>query len=310
MEAILAIDGGATHTRCIAINQSGQVLAEVQGAASNHLQEHADNIRVSLSGLTEQILQSANLRTGDVACLSAGLAGVDYDGYGAEPMLALFQEFGFQRCLVYGDTVIAHTAAFGGGPGIVAIAGTGSSVLGVDASGRCAKVGGWGPVYGNEASAQWISHRALQAAARAYDGRGPSTMLLDAFLQTLRISNFRDSLSWIYGPRAEDIPSLCNVVSDCAVSGDPVAGSLFEDAATELVEGVMTAANRLHFEDFSIPISYQGGVVEHCPLLITSMKRKLAEAMPQAIVQAPRAKPVVGAYLLACHELGWKAVPQ
>ena len=163
-----------------------------------------------------------------------------------------------------------------------------------------------GTRYGNEASAQWISHRALQAAARAYDGRGPSTSLLDAFLQTLGISDFRDSLSWIYGPQPRDIPSLCRVVSDCAVSGDPVACSLFEDAAAELVEGMIAAASRLRFEDSPIPVSYQGGIAEHCPLLITSMRQKLAEAMPRANVQAPRAKPVMGAYLLACNELAWK----
>lgn len=258
MEVIVAIDGGATHTRCI----------------------------------------------------SAGLAGVDYDGYGAQPMLTLFQKFGFKRRLVHGDMVIAHTAALEGGPGIVAVAGPGSSILGVDASGRRAKVGGWGPVYGNEASAQWISHRALQAAARAYDGRGPSTSLLDAFLQTLGISDFRDSLSWIYGPQPRDIPSLCRVVSDCAVSGDPVACSLFEDAAAELVEGMIAAASRLRFEDSPIPVSYQGGIAEHCPLLITSMRQKLAEAMPRANVQAPRAKAEMGAYLLACNELAWKTTRQ
>jgi N-acetylglucosamine kinase-like BadF-type ATPase len=310
MEAILAIDGGATHTRCLAINQAGQLLAEVEGGASNHLQERADSIRASLSELTEQILLSANLRREEVACLSAGLAGVDYDGYGDEPMLALFQEFGFQRCLVHGDTVIAHTAALGGGPGIIVIAGTGSSILGVDGSGRRAKVGGWGPVYGNEASAQWISRRALEAAARAYDGRGPATALVDAFVRTFGISDFRDSLSWIYRPPARDIASLCRVVTECAASGDPVAHSLFEDAAAELVEGVVAAASRLHFENSPIPVSYQGGVAEHCPLLIAGMRERLAETMPRAIVQAPRDKPVMGAYLLACHRLGWKALRQ
>ena len=105
--------------------------------------------------------------------------------------------------------VIAHAAALGGGPGIVVLAGTGSSILGVDGAGRRVKVGGWGPLYGNEGSAQRISGQALAAAARAYDGRGPSTALIDAFVRTLGLSDFRDSLSFIYGPEARDVASLC-----------------------------------------------------------------------------------------------------
>src|SRR4051794_20527153 len=271
MEVILAIDGGATHTRCVAIDQSGRVLAENEGGASNHLHEHRDSIRARLAGLTEQTLESTNLRRQDVACLSAGLAGVDYDGYGAEPMLALFREFGFKCPLVHGDMVIAHAAALGGGPGIVVLAGTGSSILGVDASGRRVKVGGWGPRYGNEASAQWISERALIAAARAYDGRGPFTALLDALRETLGLSDFRDSISLLYGPQARDVASLCRVVYQCAVSGDPVARSLLDDAAAELVEGVIATVCRLGLNSSPVIVSYQGGVVEHCPIIVAEM---------------------------------------
>jgi N-acetylglucosamine kinase-like BadF-type ATPase len=310
MEAILAIDGGATHTRCFAIDQSGRRLAQAQGGPSNHLHEPERVIRARLAGLIEQTLQLAKLRQEDVACLSAGLAGVDFDGYGAEPMLALFRELGFERCLIYGDVVIAHAAALDAGPGIVVLAGTGSSILGINASGYRARVGGWGGVYGNEASAQWISKHALRAAACAYDGRGPSTMLLDALMQSLGVSDFRESISLIYGPQARDIASLCEVVYRCAVSGDPVARSLFHDAAAELVEGIIAAACRLGLESSPIAVSYQGGVAEHCPILIAEMRESLREALPQARVQAPLWKPVMGAYLLACNAMGWKAAMQ
>src|SRR6476620_11130613 len=100
MEAILAIDGGATHTRCVAIDRSGKKLAEVEGGASNHLPEREDAVRARLAELTKQTLSLAKLAQDNVACLSAGLVGVDYDGHGAGPMLALFRELGFRRCLI------------------------------------------------------------------------------------------------------------------------------------------------------------------------------------------------------------------
>lgn len=310
MEAILAIDGGATRTRLIAIDQSGKKLAEVEGGASNHLHEREEAVRARLAGLVEQTLQLAGIDRNDVVCLSGGLAGVDYDGYGAEPMLAVFRELGFRHCLIHGDMVIAHAAALGGGPGIVVVAGTGSSILGVDASGRRVKVGGWGPAYGNEGGAQKISERALTAAARAYDGRGPSTTLLRVLMEALDISDFRDSISLMYGPEARDVSSLCQVVYRCAVSGDAIARSLFDDAAGELAEGVVAAARRLGVDDSPIAVSYQGGVPEHCPLLVAQMRERLKEELPKARVQFPLWKPVIGAYLLACSSVGWKATPE
>jgi glucosamine kinase len=307
MEVILAMDGGATRTRCVAIDRTGQTLAEAEGGASNHLHEREQDIRARLAELVEQTLRLANLCRRDVACLSAGFAGVDYDDYGAEPMFALFRELGFERCLIHGDMVIAHAAALGGGPGIVMVAGTGSSILGVDGSGRRVKVGGWGPVYGNEGSAQKISERALRAAARAYDGRGPSTALLDALVRALGLSDFRDSLSFIYGPHARDVASLCQAAYECAVAGDVVARSLFENAAGELADGAIAAARRLGLNGSPIPVSYQGGVMEHCPLLVAKLKERLEEELPGTHVRSPLWKPVIGAYLLACNSVGWKA---
>ncbi|HEY6989165.1 MAG TPA: BadF/BadG/BcrA/BcrD ATPase family protein [Bryobacteraceae bacterium] len=310
MEVILAIDGGATHTRCAAIDRSGRMLAQAKDGPSNHLQDGEKNVRAILAGLVQQTLEQANLCLQDVECISAGLAGVDYDGYGAGAMQAIFNDLGFERCLVHGDIEIAHAAALGGGPGIVVLAGTGSSILGVDASGRRVKVGGWGPLYGNEGSAQKISERALTAAACAYDGRGPSTALLESLREALDLSDFRSSISFLYGPDARNVASLCEVVYRCAVSGDDVACSIFEDAGSELAQGAIAAACRLGLHNAPVVVSYQGGVAEHCPLLVKSMRQRLAEALPDACVRPPLWKPVIGAYLLACNVIGWKAAVQ
>ena len=310
MEVILAIDGGATRTRCAAIDRSGQTLAQADGGASNHLLICEKNVRARLARLIQQTLEQANLRRQDVSCVSAGLAGVDYDGYGAEPMRALFQELEFDRCLVFGDMEIAHAAALGGWPGVVVLAGTGSSILGVDTSGRRVKVGGWGPLYGNEGSAQKISERALTAAARAYDGRGPSTALLESLTEALGLPDFRNSISLLYGPEAKDTASLCEVVYRCATSGDAVARSIFDEAASELAQGVIATVCQLGIRNSPVTVSYQGGVTEHCPLLVRSMRERLAETLPDAQVQPPLWKPVMGAYLLACKVVGWKAAAQ
>lgn len=305
MEAILALDGGATRTRCMAIDRSGRILAEAERGASNHLQGSGQAVRAALTDAVEESLRLANLRKCDVKCLSAGLAGVDYDGYGAEPMLTLFRELGFERCLISGDMVIAHAGALEVKPGILILAGTGSAIYGSDASGRSVKVGGWGPAYGDEGSAHWIAVEGMKAPTRAYDGCGPGTALLEALTQDLDLSDFRSSIFVLYGPQPRSMASLCKVVYRVAVAGDAVARGLFRHAADELADGVVAAARQLGSADSPLAVSYQGGVAENCPLLIELLRECLQNQLPLARLQPPLWKPVIGAYLLACQSLGW-----
>jgi N-acetylglucosamine kinase-like BadF-type ATPase len=100
-------------------------------------------------------------------------------------------------------------------------------------------------------------------------------MLLGALIHNLGLSDFRDSISLIYGPQARDIASLCEVVYRCVVSGDPVARSLFDDAAAELVEGVIAAACRLGLDNSPIAVSLSG---RSCGALPTAHNRNARKA--------------------------------
>lgn len=306
MKAILAIDGGATRTRCAIFDKAGRVLGEAVSGPSNHLQQDEQSIEDRVAAAVEDTLRKAQISREGIVCVSAGLAGVDYDGYGAEPMQALLQRLGFANCLVHGDMVIAHAAALAMQPGIVAIAGTGSVVLGIDGNGGRARVGGWGPLYGDEGSAQYIAAGGLRAAARAYDGRGPSTALVEAFTRVLGLSDFRQTISRLYGPDAGNVASLCPVAHETAVAGDAVALSLFDEAAKEIAEGITAAARLLCLSDSATLISYQGGVAEHCPLLVERLHEQIHHHLPNAQVVPPRWRPIAGAYLFACAALQWE----
>ena len=73
--------------------------------------------------------------------------------------------------------MIALEAAFGAGPGVIAIAGTGSIVYGRDAAGHTARAGGWGFAVSDEGSGYWIGRRAISAilprAIKAWKPRSP-----------------------------------------------------------------------------------------------------------------------------------------
>jgi glucosamine kinase len=308
MDIILAIDGGGSRTRCLAINQEGSVVGESVAGPSNHLLVEPTVVKQSLVEVIDAAFESAKLDRSDGACISAGLAGVDFDGAGAAEMENLIGELGFKRVVINGDMVIAHVGALGSRAGVVTLSGTGSVTLGIGNDGKRVKVGGWGPVYGDEGSAYSIGQMALRAAARAYDSRGPATTLTSRILNALKIEEFPKTIQRVYveGMQTREIAAFSRVAYEAAEEGDEVARDIFLQAGDEVAESVKAAIKQLELGPDKILVSYQGAMLESCPLLLDRFVQKLKIDVPNAEVVAPRFEPVIGAYLLGCKELDWE----
>ncbi|MCP1183490.1 BadF/BadG/BcrA/BcrD ATPase family protein [Paenibacillus sp. 1781tsa1] len=125
---VMGIDGGGSHTRVAVADQHGRLLSYVQkGGCSRYHDIHAEqNV---LEGIAEAITQ-AGLKSDQIAAIQAGMAGLNRpeDTRWAEALIARTGIIG--KISAVNDTHIAHTAAFDGEPGIVAIGGTGSLILG------------------------------------------------------------------------------------------------------------------------------------------------------------------------------------
>lgn len=308
MEIVLAIDGGGSRTRCLAVDREGKVVGSGESGPSNHLLVQRDVVVHSLTEAISKALAVNNLLPKQVVCVSAGMAGVDYDKTGAGEMEEAFRQIGFPRSLIAGDMVIAHAGALAGRPGVLALAGTGSCILGIGPNGDRVKVGGWGPVYGDEGSAYRIGQTALRFAARAHDGRGPQTSLISALLRALKINDFQETLERVYIEKMEprEVAALSRVAYEAAEAGDEVACEIFIQAGEELAEAVTAAAKRLNLQESELFVSYQGSVFEACDIVRTRFTRALKQTLPSVTITPPQFEPVVGALLIACESLGWK----
>ncbi|HEY8225891.1 MAG TPA: BadF/BadG/BcrA/BcrD ATPase family protein [Pyrinomonadaceae bacterium] len=305
MSVVLAIDGGGSRTRCLAVNRAGKIIGEATSGPSNHLLVDKIIVARSLTEAIETCLTTARLGRTDIACLSAGLAGVDYDGTGAAEMIELLGGVGFTEPVINGDMVIAHAGALGGRAGVVALSGTGSCVLGIGVNGERVKVGGWGPIYGDEGSAYRIGEMSLRAAARAYDRSGPATALVHSLTNALGLSDFKETVPRIYveAMQPREIAALSRVAYEVAEAGDEVARTIFLQAGEELAESVIAAVRQLELDE--TVVSYQGSVIESCHLLRQQFIDKLQRTIEVAEVVPPEFEPVMGAYLLGCKALGW-----
>ncbi len=305
MNVILAIDGGGSRTRCIAFDESGGTLGAGESGPANHLLVDRSTVAASIQNAIGAALEAANKTPDKVSLVAAGLAGVDYDGSGKAEMRELFQDLGYASTLIEGDMVMAHAGALAGKPGVLALAGTGSSVLGIGPKGDRVKVGGWGPLYGDEGSAYRIGQAALRVAARDFDGRGPKTGLTQAIIDELGLSSFRGSVEAIYVKSLEprEIAKLSKTANEIAETGDEVAAKILESAGSELAECVAAAVVQLGGSE-RMKVSYEGSVITSCKLMRDSFCKYLASRLPSVTVVAPQFSPVVGAYLLGRAKLG------
>jgi N-acetylmuramic acid 6-phosphate etherase len=166
---ILAVDLGKTCCRAAA------GCRRAQGPGAPGLAEPG-GVRAA-----EAAILAVARELGPVDDAIVGAAGVSAAPDAARALgNALLTSLPAQRVAVTSDAVTAHAGALDGQPGVVLIAGTGVVALAISADGASQTADGWGPRLGDEGGGAWIGAAGLRAALRCYDGRGPSTTLLDA----------------------------------------------------------------------------------------------------------------------------------
>lgn len=298
----LGIDGGGTNCRAAIVGDSGKVLGEGRADAANF-------IRVGLEAAIRHVRQAVNeacAQAGiDVSQISAaciGLAGTSHPEHHRQMLAGLKEALPISDIALETDARVALAGATGNQPGIVIIAGTGSIACGINARGRFARAGGWGPAMGDEGSGSYIGRRALEAVVAAYDYRGEPTAMMDPILRHFGVSSPPELPPVIYDDpeRARrEIAQLSRVVVKAAQEGDPVAIDILHDAAIELARAVTAVIEQLRMENESFQVAYVGGVFEAGELVLAPLREEILKSAPYARVEPPVDPPVIGAVKMA-----------
>lgn len=304
---VFGVDGGQTSTKCALVSADGRVLGLGSGGGLIHLAAEGARARFaqSLGAAMATAWHNAGLTPQPIGAIGLGLTGVE----GGSPEAAIVDEVareltGASHVIVQSDAYAALFGAHAGQPGIIAIAGTGSHILGVNADGALARAGGWGWLLGDEGSALWIGQHGLMAALRAHDCVDQPTALEAMLRHHFNIDDFRSVKRLVYdsGFGARGFAGLAAVVSRAAEQGDEVALQLIHQAARDLARQVRAVQNRLNLPA-NAPIAPVGGAVEHVHGLHDGFVAALRDGNPIANVVAPQHPPVIGAALLAMRVL-------
>jgi N-acetylglucosamine kinase-like BadF-type ATPase len=304
----LGVDGGGTSTRAVLIDANLKLIGQGMAGASNPL-------RVGLVKSVDHILHAINLAC-DRAELSRsaivaaqfGIAGVRREDIRLSLKRRLLAELYTKQLDVVSDVEIALYGATEGKAGLVVIAGTGSNCLGQNDKGEKAAAGGWGPLAGDEGGAAGIARRALQAIAKAYDGRGKPTALSEEAIHYFRVQNVEDVGTAIYGANMtnERIAGFARLVIACAQNGDKVSKELLVEAGTELGIAATAVIKKLKLQKKKFVVSYVGGVFNAGGLIFKPLLGKVHETAPLAYLEAPSVTPGYAAAKMAFTFLNGK----
>lgn len=259
-EIFVGIDGGGSGATAVAIDREGKELARVRGGPALVRSHDPVAGASALADLVDRVARQAGERL-PVTGLVCALAGAGREDDRRLLAAALIREAVAVRLRVVMDVEAAFHDAFGDGPGILLISGTGSIALARSADGRWVRAGGWGALLGDEGSGYGIGLAALRAAVRAHDGRGPGTSLLETVLAHAGVSDPEDLIAWADRARKADIAALAPAVADAARDGDDVAAAIIGDAAAELARHISAVCGA--FEPWPEPpgVALAGGLL-------------------------------------------------
>lgn len=299
MHFFLGIDGGGTKTRCL-LGDEHSVLGSGSGSGCNIVRVGEACARDSLSGAIHEACVQAGVSPQQVTRTCAGVAGAADDGVASLVQRLLIGVIG-GAIEVIGDMEIALESAFGGGAGVIVVAGTGAIAYGRNNRGETARAGGWGRVVSDEGSGHWIGVHAIRAALREYD-RGNSSLLLKEIMNELGAANVHELA---VKANADPVPNFAEILPIVlsAAEGDPTARGVLEAAGRELAATAAMVGDRL-FEKEEFAVATHGGVFAASSRVRDSFIGEMGRACPRAGIEEVAVDPAQGALDRARREFG------
>jgi len=257
----LGVDGGQSSTYALIGDANGRVLGAGSGGPSNHVE--ASEGRAKFTGAIQSCLAEACANAGlDRGAIRFASACLGFSGGPADKEAILREILPSDRTMVTHDALIALSGATAGEPGVITIAGTGSIAFGRNASGKTARAGGWGYVFGDEGGGSYIVRQALRAALKFEEGWGEPTSLRLVFLNATGASDVNELLHRFYTPEfpRPRIASFSRLVDQAAENGDAMAREILNDAARELAAIADAVRGQLFDKGEPVRVAYIGGV--------------------------------------------------
>ncbi|MGC9199316.1 MAG: N-acetylglucosamine kinase [Acidobacteriaceae bacterium] len=267
MAFFLALDVGGTKTDYLLADEAGELYRTRTGTIKR-MRADASSAAANLDEGLGEIAAKTGVSMQEITRTCIGTAGETV------PLVTnwlrqAFAERVAGELILLGDVEIALDAAFRGGVGVLAIAGTGSNVAGRKPDGSIVRAGGWGPELADQGSGHRIGHVGLRTAFLALDEDRP-TQLLDAILEFWRLPSIELLVEAANARPAPDVSRLTEVILACAGKGDAVAAEVLRQQGEELAWLVRLVLRKVHAAAVASggeppSLAFTGSILEKVP---------------------------------------------
>lgn len=297
-DVIIGIDGGGTHTRAMATTIDGHVLTYIETGPTSpkHTEQGYGNVQRAI----REVVCRAERRFSDVVYVVAGLSGLDrHDDYTWAEHYTAVPELTCPRLHV-NDAVVAHTGAFGGHAGILAIAGTGSNVFAITDTGQQLRNGDF-IHYAFAAAVHIASDSILHILAGDHEAEDQAfVQQVLTYWQVTDVDRLRakGTLGFVSDPleRLAVTSAMAPLVTEAAQNGSPLARAVCDRAANTLVLGIRLIGSCFTAPMVSVALT---GSVARSTYIRRAINRALSKwSNPSYHIIEPTFAPVVGAVLL------------
>jgi N-acetylglucosamine kinase len=300
---VLGVDGGGTKTHVAIVDSSGQICGIGQAGPSNYDDVGVKVAQANIGQAVAAARQMAGLKSGPFAAVFLGMAGV-VSPQDRAAILGIARNLNLAAPNAIGidhDCRIALAGGLSGRPGIVQIAGTGSSCYGRNSAGEDWRAGGWGHLISDEGSGYWFGLQAMRMAVGAFDGRVEPTSLTEQVQRRLDLDHMNDIMHHLYvvGMTRAEIAALAPLVIEAAQAGDLVSLRLIQEGTQDLADCILAVARRLGLAHGPSELALVGGLFQAGDIFVQPLKEAVWERLPGCKISLAELPPVLGACLLA-----------
>ncbi len=303
MAYFLGVDVGGTKTHALIIDSSGTILGLGEAGPGNPEVIGYDGLANILNLCCGEAFSRSGLSAGQMDCATFGIAGYDWS-IQLPDMEKTVCGLGLSgKIKIVNDALLGLAAGAPQGWGIVASAGTGNNVWGIDTDGKEGHITGNSGRYGEYGGASELVAEAVKQVAYMWTQRGPVTRLADLFLEITGAPDLTALLGGLienrYQLEAQHAPRIFEV----AQAGDGVANQVVDWSARELALSVLAVARQLAFLEQPFSLVLSGSLFRYNPEYRRIFEKKVKEVLPLAEPVLLEVDPVCGAALMAKHSL-------
>lgn len=294
---MIGVDGGNTKTDLVSATLDGEVLAFVRGPGSN---SHGPR---GAAGCVDVIAQLVGRLAGGVPVEHAAfyLCGADVPQDIAELTAELEQRRWAHAMAIDNDTFALLRSGAERADAVAIVCGAGINSVGRNARGDVVRYPALGWETGDWGGGEPLGREALYEAARAEDGRGEATALVELVRSHFCTSTVVEVGEAVHYRRLAGtrLAELAPGIVDAAAAGDAVARRLVERLADEIVALVERSLRDLELDEADVVLG--GGMLAGRGHLYELVVDRFRVGVRPVVASVP---PVVGAVLAALDAAG------